>query len=136
MKYWIRTVILAVTISILVSYALDAVFHSLVPVIPENEISSSIFNITEPIGILVAVIIIILFRPTNDQDMVHYHLIKKILLALTVVSAVYGISNELLRVFGSNASPFLIIFVLYTKNIAMVLTIIFVYQKFKPSSRS
>ncbi len=69
-----------------------------------NDIRFSTFNITEPIGLLVSIFIVLRFKPTNDKNMVHYHLIKKILLAVLVVSAVYGLGNEFLRIYGSHAS--------------------------------
>lgn len=123
-------IIIAVTIS--VSSGLDWVVHYVGSINSANGLSSSAYNITEPIGFLVASFIVFRFKPKNDNDIVHYNLIKKILLALIAVSAVYGLGNEFLRVYHFGASPFVLIFV-YTKNIAMGLTIVLLYQKFKPS---
>ena len=132
MRYWIKILITIIAVTISVSSGLDAVIHYFGSINSANNISSSAFNITEPIALLVAFFIVLRFKPTNDKDTMHYHLIKKILLAVIVVSTVYGIGNEFLRIYGSYASPFVLIFV-YTKNIAMGLTIILVYQKFKSS---
>lgn len=133
MRYWIKAVILVIGITIIVSSGLDGIIHYIDSLNSPNGIKSSTFNITEPIGILIASFVLLQFKPKNDRDMLHYNLIKKILMAVIPVSAAYGLGNEFLRAYGPYTSPFLAIFIMYTKNIAMVLTIIFVYQKFKPS---
>lgn len=132
MKYWIKMVIIIIAVTVSVSSGLDGIIHYVSSVNSANEISSSAYNITEPIGFAVASFIVFQFKPTNDKDITHYHLIKKILLALIVVSTIYGLGNEFLRVYRFGASPLVLVFV-YTKNIAMGLTIILLYQKFKPS---
>jgi hypothetical protein len=131
MRYWIKAVILVIGITIITSTGLDGIIHYVGSINSANDISSSTTNITEPIGILIASFVLLRFKPTNDNDILHYNLIRKILMVVIPVSAAYGLGNEFLRAYGPYVSPFLVIFVLYTKNIVMILTIIFVYQKYK-----
>jgi len=132
-RYWIKAVLSVIIVTVVVSSGLDGMIHYIGSVNSANDFSYYASNVTEPLGILIASFIVLRFKPVNDADRLHYNLIKKILMVILPISAFYGIGNEFLRAYGPYVSPFLIIFVFYTKHIAMLLAIALVYQKFKSS---
>ncbi len=77
MQYWIKAAIFAMGITIITSTGLDGTIHYVGFINSANDIISSTTNITELIGILIASFVLLRFKPTNDNGILHYNLIRK-----------------------------------------------------------
>lgn len=64
-------------ITIITSTGLDGTIHYVGFINSANDIISSTTNITELIGILIASFVLLRFKPTNDNGILHYNLIRK-----------------------------------------------------------
>ena len=129
MRYWIKAIILVVAVAVIASYLLDNVINFIIDENPPDTINHSWYNVSDPIAMLIAFFIIHRFVPKDGRDLEHYYIIKKILLVVTAVYVFYSISDGLVRAYAYD-NGLLVILVTYSKNIVVILAIIFAYKKF------